>query len=324
MEYTYDDIITAKDILTGKVKEADILGKSGWFLDCIPQDMSLNVIMRIGSFSKLESINLNHDYPFDSEDEYHNTYFLPEKKVLAPKEPTVEDFSIGDRVVFLSPANCIPRYLVEKEGRIVSKGTFALQIMFDGSSEVWGILPENLRKIEDKPSSNIKEVDLSVFSSLETIWEIAPSLCPRIKGYTINDSGGIIAFDNTAGEFYTESFDTREEAIRWLNGTGTKEEMDLKQVESIPESQLEGYYNSRKPEYVPFDLSREEDRQLLRDAWIKSKYNDREARVSAFKHDEIRGWLAHIPQTGMRDGEQLFNGYTFLDGSPCGKQMASK
>lgn len=77
----------------------------------------------------------------------------------------------------------------------------------------------------------------------------------------------------------------------------------------------------KEPEkkYVPFDLSREEDRQLLRDSWIKSKYNDREAKVSAFKHDETRGWLAHIPQTGMRDGEQLFNSYTFLDGTPCGK-----
>lgn len=264
MEYTYDDIITAKDILTGRIKKEDIIGKSGWFMDCIPKDMSLNVIARIGTFSKLISINLDVNYPFDSEDEYCYIYFLPERKVLAPKEPTVED------------------------------------------------------------SSNIKEIDLSVFSSLETIWEIAPSLCPRIEGYTINDSGEFIAFDNTAGEFYTESFDTREEAIRWLNGSGTKEEMALKQIESIPESQLSGYYNSRKPEYVPFDLSREEDRQLLRDTWIKSKYNDREARVSAFKHDEMRGWLAHIPQTGMRDGEQLFNSYTFIDGTPCGKQIASK
>lgn len=33
MEYTYDDIITAKDILTGKVKKEDIIGKKGWFTD---------------------------------------------------------------------------------------------------------------------------------------------------------------------------------------------------------------------------------------------------------------------------------------------------
>lgn len=55
MEYTYDDIVTAKDILTGKVKEENIIGKRGWFLNCIPQDMSLNEIMRIG---------LLYDYEF--------------------------------------------------------------------------------------------------------------------------------------------------------------------------------------------------------------------------------------------------------------------
>ena len=249
MEYTYDDIITAKDILTGRIKKEDIIGKSGWFMDCIPYDMSLSVIARIGTFSKLISINPDVNYPFDSEDEYCYIYFLPEKKVLAPKEPTVEDFSIGDRVILLSPAHSIPEDLVGKEGRIVSKGIFYLQLMFDGYRGIWGTEPKYLKKIEDNA---------------------------------------------------------------------------LKQVESIPESQLSGYHNSRKPEYVPFDLSREEDRQLLRDTWIKSKYNDGEARVSAFKHIDTRGWLAHIPQTGMRDGEQLFNSYTFLDGSPCGRQITSK
>ena len=251
MEYTYDDIITAKDILTGRVKKEDIIGQSGWFMDCIPEDMSLNVIARIGRFGKLININSDVSYPFFySEDgcEYYYIYFLPERKESAPKEPIIEDFSIGDRVVLLSPAHFIPEYLVGKEGRIVSKGTFYLQLMFDGSNEVWGTEPKYLRKVEDNA---------------------------------------------------------------------------LKQAD-IPEPQLSGYYNSRKPEYAPFDLSREEDRQLLRDTWIKSKYNGNEARISAFKHDETRGWMAHIPQTGMRDGEQLFNSYTFLDGSPCGKQIASK
>lgn len=36
MTYTYDDIVTAKDILTGRVKKEDIIGKEGWFLDNIP------------------------------------------------------------------------------------------------------------------------------------------------------------------------------------------------------------------------------------------------------------------------------------------------
>ena len=249
MTYTYDDIVTAKDILTGKVKKEDIIGKEGLFLNCIPMDMSLNTLMRIGYQRKLVDVELIEGFCFSCGDDNY-LYFLPEKKVLAPKEPTLEDFSIGDRVVLLSPAHNIPRYLVGKEGRIVSKGTFCLlRIMFDGSSEVWGTEPKYLRKIEDNA---------------------------------------------------------------------------LKQVESIPEWQLSGYYNSRKPEYVPFDLSREEDRQLLRDTWIKSNYNGNEAMISAFRHDETSGWQAYIPHTGMRDGEQLFNNYTFIDGSVIGKQIASK
>lgn len=265
MTYTYDDIVTAKDILTGKVKKEDIVGKKGWLLDCIPQDMSLNVIGRIGQYCCLDKIDLDSDFPFGS-DLRPYTYFLPEKEESAPVKSCEE------------------------------------------------------HKLPDE----IHELDISVFSSLATIWDIDRPLCPRIKGYTINDSGEIIAFDNTAGEFFVEDFSTREKAISWLNGTETKEEMALKQTENIPESQLSGYYNSRKPEYVPFDLSREEDRQLLRDTWIKSNYNGNEARISAFRHDETSGWQAYIPHTGMRDGEQLFNNYTFIDGTPCGKQIASK
>ena len=340
-EYTYDDVITAKDILTGKVKKEDIIGRSGWFLDCIPEDMSLNVIARIGFFSRLDEIEIEQIFPF--RDKSHGSAcFLPEKKV-----------SIEERKAF------------------------------------------------DKPA-DINELDLSVFSSLETIWEIAPSLCPRIKGYTINDSGEFIAFDNTAGEFFTESFDTREEAIRWLNGTGTKEEMALKQVESIPEWQLSGYYNSRKPEYteadiisdindprlegsigkvcyvahhlydyivanannddkshkgilinlgydpafpfevhtemglhwkqiiiaknqpsqpeyVPFDLSREEDRQLLRGKWLRSNQN-REEMITGFHMLDNGKWTADMSCFANATGDGLFRFYTFLDGTQCGKR----
>ena len=79
-KYTYADIITAIDILTGKVKKEDIIGKKGWFLDCIPSDMSLNVIARLGLNSSLYDIDLDKEHPFSfgAEDTY--IYFLPEKE----------------------------------------------------------------------------------------------------------------------------------------------------------------------------------------------------------------------------------------------------
>ena len=79
MTYTYNDIVTAKDILTGKVKKEDIIGKKGWLLDCIPQDMSLNVIERIGLHACLDGIDLDSGYPFGNCDSPY-TYFLPEKE----------------------------------------------------------------------------------------------------------------------------------------------------------------------------------------------------------------------------------------------------
>ena len=91
---TYDDIVTAKDILTGKVKKEDIIGKNGWLLDCIPQDMSLNVIARLGVHVCLTEIDLDSFAPF-GDGGIPFTYFLPEKEESAP-EPAYIPFDLSD------------------------------------------------------------------------------------------------------------------------------------------------------------------------------------------------------------------------------------
>ena len=92
MTYTYDDIVTAKDILTGKVKKEDIIGKKGWLLDCIPQDMSLNVIARLGRHGCLADPCLEAVYPFRVDGNlYPDTYFLPEKEESAAKPANKEE-----------------------------------------------------------------------------------------------------------------------------------------------------------------------------------------------------------------------------------------
>lgn len=91
--YTYDDVITAKDILTGKVKKDDIIGKNGWLLDAIPHDMSLNVIARLGVHVCLMEINLENTAPF-GDGGIPFTYFLPEKEESAPERRTwLEDIA---------------------------------------------------------------------------------------------------------------------------------------------------------------------------------------------------------------------------------------
>lgn len=239
MEYTYDDIVTAKDILTGRVRKEDIIGKKGWFLDYIPNDMSLNTIMRItGNPEELKQINLGMSYVFENKNNVYN-YFLPEKE-----EPVCNP----------------PDYLTDKS------------IFF---------------------------IDFQAFCSLQTIWEMYRDLCPEIKGYTVDDQGYFIAFDNTAREFFVEEFDSREEAVAWLRGE-----------------------EAEKPEYIPFDLSLEEDRNALRDRWVKSANPDvfHEFKVTQFiRMNDDHQTIYAKAGSNRYSGNDLFYDYVFADGSPVGK-----
>ena len=95
MTYTYDDIITAKDILAGRVKKEDIIGKQGWFFDSFPPELSkksleddANVLIVYGV---LDNVSPNALYPFcEASDNW--TYFLPEKV----EEPRYIPFDLSD------------------------------------------------------------------------------------------------------------------------------------------------------------------------------------------------------------------------------------
>ena len=104
MTYTYDDIVTAKDILTDKVKKEDIIGKWGWFLEYIPQDMHLDEIQRLGISGCLEDLELDSSTPFGNGKQPF-TYFLPGKG--DPYEKRQADWikenniKVGDKVRIL-------------------------------------------------------------------------------------------------------------------------------------------------------------------------------------------------------------------------------
>ena len=249
--YTYDDIITPKDILIGKVKQEDIIGKEGWFTDS-PSDLKTAIDkqeMDILVKGKLGNIPEDH-YGFVKKDRLHAWSFF-----ILEKEASCEE-----------------------------------------------------RQAEDKLPDEIHELDISVFSSLETIWEIDRPLCPRIKGYTINDSGEFIAFDNTAGEFFVEDFDTREKAISWLRGTGTKEEAEAKD----------------NPGYIPYDLSDAEYRALLRGDWVVSKKTGSEGQIIGFHQIASGEWTADIGWGINATADGLLDGFIFSDGSPVGICLSSK
>lgn len=151
--YTYDDIVTAKDILTGKVKKEDIIGKKGWLLDCIPQDMSLNVITRLGVHVCLTEIDLDSISPF-GDGGIPFTYFLPDKEESAP-EPVIEKKSykerqaewvesnnvkVGDKVRIVKEWNGFEKGnkpTVGETGRIECIDPPNVRVRFDSDNDWW-------------------------------------------------------------------------------------------------------------------------------------------------------------------------------------------
>lgn len=82
-----------------------------------------------------------------------------------------------------------------------------------------------------------------------------------------------------------------------------------------------GYYcclikpKESQVKYVPFDLSKKEDREALRDKWTKHKYLKTELKITNFEIQDGT-WYAN-----GRGGGILFRNYTFLDGSPVGRKV---
>lgn len=77
--------------------------------------------------------------------------------------------------------------------------------------------------------------------------------------------------------------------------------------------------------WVPFDLSKEEDRKKLRGAWVRHKNSGREYVITGLYLDETPPYV-EVNDNGY-EPEYLLEEYEFIDGTPCGKlveQMASK
>ena len=71
----------------------------------------------------------------------------------------------------------------------------------------------------------------------------------------------------------------------------------------------------KEPKYVPFDLSLEEDRARLREAWIRPKGRPSVGlKIIAMNIDCV---FFHGEKG--QSTEDLFMEYEFIDGSPCGK-----
>lgn len=72
----------------------------------------------------------------------------------------------------------------------------------------------------------------------------------------------------------------------------------------------------KEPKYVPFDLSKEEDRAKIRGAWVKANKDlDKEQTVCGVCSEYV--YLSC--QVEGYNAEDFLERFTFLDGTPCGK-----
>ena len=70
-----------------------------------------------------------------------------------------------------------------------------------------------------------------------------------------------------------------------------------------------------KVKYVPFDLSKKEDRDALRGKWIKHKRYGTEILIDCFSLDTGKWYVNGY------SAKPLFCNFLFLDGSPVGKKV---
>lgn len=76
----------------------------------------------------------------------------------------------------------------------------------------------------------------------------------------------------------------------------------------------------KEPEkkYVPFDLTKEEDRVRLRGAWVRHKQNPERENLITGLGDETVDFAVYFGDVAVGTGVLLEN-FEFVDGSPCGK-----
>lgn len=86
-KYTYKDVVTIKDIMTGEVDKDALMGKKGWMGDCIKD--ALKMANRNDSMCQLHGIDYDQEavYPFIS-DGTGFIYFVPAKNQDADNEDT--------------------------------------------------------------------------------------------------------------------------------------------------------------------------------------------------------------------------------------------
>ena len=351
--YTYDDIVTAKDILTGKVKKDDIIGKNGWLLDAIPHDMSLNVIARLGVHVCLMEINLENTAPF-GDGGIPFTYFLPEKGKSYEERQNewlkANDIGEGNKVRIVRKAKGYKdgwdnTWLDSMDDEVGKVGTVVEDrgdkgIVVDTGGKHWRYPYFVLEKVNDEPEKEesaperrtwLEDIAYRLYECMHSRYV---AFCKQDDYLTVSGFTYKPCFSEENGIWYpgkSEKWSMYDLSIPYAAYSDCPEEWKVDGKVDFSKAIIdmvagEGPSSIKRdedePEYVPFDLSDPKDRDFLRGKWIKRKENGHETLISFFAQGFIahEGWSADAWSANNCSSEYLFDEYTFLDGSPVGRR----
>lgn len=298
-EYTYYDIIAPKDILTGCVKKKDIIGKKGWFFDSLPRVINPDQF-RYGVLTDTEE---DSALPFKDDNNIVWLYFLPEK------EPSYEErqaewvkannLKEGDKVKILKAYGgddhgfdiLMAERMKPLVGKVVTVRTIesdAICLWNEDKSGSWYWPYFVLEKVKDKPELKVGDCVKIIKKLNGFVGGAVPAIWKTGIIENIRDAGFKVRLDN--GNFWWYVRD------------------DLELID--------------KSEFIPFDLSKEEDRNALRGKWLRDIKTGNEFFVSAIiteEHGEYSDKYVHLVKGGKRRPYTLLSDYEFLDGRPVGK-----
>ena len=109
--------------------------------------------------------------------------------------------------------------------------------------------------------------------------------------------------NSNGSSFMLSSIDKSDDEPFWISVVGTRATCIIRKKE--PEKK-----------YVPFDLTKEEDRNFLKGRWIKTDGD--EEKITGFERDDDGVWHIKISADYLLS-EDMLNLWKFDGGLPCGK-----
>lgn len=319
VKYGFGDVISSLDIASGKVEETDVLFQKG-YLTCHP--------VKLGHCIKDDKVNelcygmvthVDEDGVMMDASGLKWHYFIPEKHADEKPSDTVKKeehkFRKGDTVRLISNYHGIPESYISRIGYISEEPTGEfVYVTFDNGGcykpefivEMWQI--ESVDDKENDAAQNDECISDGVFKVGDRIKLIRAD--HGIGGEWVGRCATIEAheYDNC----YLAKFDYYDAHFFVYDGM-------IEKISDKEDKKTEKATEDLASVIVPFDFSRQEDRDAVRDRWVRCKQNKNEYRISAFKHSDNYGWQAHLNQVGLRTPQQLLANYTFLNGASVGK-----